>query len=109
MKNRDCTKKFDIGERIKFFRMQKGYSINKLALLSGISQSYLRDVELGNKNPTVEVVSEICWALEISLKDFFDEHECDSFIHDPIISKIYRLSPIQRTALSSFIDTIING
>ena len=39
----------DIAARIKFFREQKGYTVNKLANLAGISQSYLRSVELGQK------------------------------------------------------------
>lgn len=47
----------DIGERIIFLRTAKQYSVNKLANLAGISQSYLRDIELGNKNPTVEILS----------------------------------------------------
>ena len=62
----------DIGKRISFFREAKGYSVNKLATLSGISQSYLRDVELGKKNPTVEILSYLCGALDISLQEFFD-------------------------------------
>ncbi len=41
----------ETGKRITYFRTQKNYSVNKLANLAGISQSYLRDVELGNKNP----------------------------------------------------------
>ena len=49
----------DIGTRISYFRNAKQYSVNRLATLAGISQSYLRDVELGKKNPTVEVLSYI--------------------------------------------------
>ena len=49
----------DVGKHIKHYRTLKGYSVNKLANLSGISQSYLRDIELGNKNPTVEILSYI--------------------------------------------------
>ncbi len=60
----------NVGKRITFFRTAKGYSVNKLATLSGISQSYLRDIELGNKNPTVEILSYICDALCITLQDF---------------------------------------
>lgn len=60
----------ETGKRITYFRTQKNYSVNKLANLAGISQSYLRDVELGNKNPTIEILSYICDALNISLKDF---------------------------------------
>ena len=58
----------DVGKRISLFRESKGYSVNKLATLSGISQSYLRDVELRKKNPTVEIISYLCDALDISLK-----------------------------------------
>ena len=47
----------NVGERIKELREKRGLTVNKLANLAGISQSYLRDVELGNKNPTVETLS----------------------------------------------------
>lgn len=97
---------YPIGERIKFYRYQKGLSTNKLANMSGISQSYLRDIELGMKNPTVEVVYLICQALEISMKEFFDEESIDAFSDDPLIQRIYQLSPEQREALLSFLNTI---
>lgn len=96
----------EISKRITHFRMLKGYSVNKLANLSGISQSYLREVELGNKNPTVELLSLLCDALDISLKDFFDDQISDSFFNDPLISRIYRLSSEQRKALLLFLETI---
>ena len=64
----------DIGTRISYFRNAKQYSVNRLATLAGISQSYLRDVELGKKNPTVEVLSYICDALDLSLRDFSMTH-----------------------------------
>ena len=60
----------DIGKRIAYFREQKGYSVNKLANLSGVSQSYLRDIELENKNPTVAFLTIVCNALGISLQDY---------------------------------------
>ena len=57
--------------RIKALREAKGFTINKLASQAGISQSFLRDIELGNKKPTVDTLDAICWALDISLSDFF--------------------------------------
>ena len=96
----------EINERITYFRCLKGYSVNKLANLSGISQSYLREVELGNKNPTVEILSLLCDTLDISLKDFFDDQISGNFFNDPLIAKIYRLSPDQRKALLCFLETI---
>ena len=91
----------DVGGRIAFFRTGKGYTINKLAELSGVSQSYLREIELGNRNPTVEFLSILCDTLGITLKEFFDDEPAD-----PLIEKIYRLSPWQRKTLGDFLDSL---
>lgn len=96
----------DIGKRITFLRTTKGYSVNKLANLSGISQSYLRDVELGNKNPTVEIVSLLCDTLGISLKDFFDDQTENNLETDPLLTRIYQLTPTQRQALLNFLESM---
>ena len=96
----------NIGEKITYYRKKKNYSVNKLANLAGISQSYLRDIELGNKNPTIEFLSYICEALNISLKDFFDD-DPPSLLDDPLICRIYQLSPKQKDALLTFLNTLI--
>ena len=79
----------NVGKRITFFRTAKNYSVNKLATLSGISQSYLRE------------------ALNISLREFFDEQTNGQFCDDPLIAKVYRLTPKQREALLVFLDSIL--
>lgn len=96
----------DISKKIVYFRTAKGYSVNKLATLSGISQSYLRNIELGNKNPTVEIISILCDTLGISLKDFLDEQTESILSSDPLIHKIFQLTPKQRNALLAFLETI---
>lgn len=96
----------DIGKRVSYFRNLKGISVNKLANLSGISQSYLRDIELGNKNPTIEIISCLCDTLGISLKDFFDEETTANMSEDPLVKRIYQLSHKQREALLTFLNTI---
>ena len=96
----------DISARIKFFREQKGDTVNRLANIAGISQSYLRSVELGQKNPTVETLSEICWALDISLKDFFDDDTLASLQKDELLREIYRLTPKQRQNLANFLKSL---
>lgn len=98
----------EVNQRITYFREKKHYTVNKLANLAGISQSYLRDVELGNKNPTVEMLSIICDALDITLQVFFCEAESQAvFSNDTLIEKIYRLSPKQRQTLESFLDSML--
>jgi transcriptional regulator with XRE-family HTH domain len=96
----------DVGKRIAYFRKQKGYSVNKLANLSGVSQSYLRDIELDNKNPTISFLSLICDTLGISLKEFFDEESTTGISNDPLMQQVYQLSPPQREALLAFLKTI---
>ena len=96
----------DIGKRIAYFRKQKGYSVNKLANLSGVSQSYLRDIELGSKNPTVAFLTIICNALGISRQDFFNDDDTISITNNPLLQRIYKLNPEQQEALLKFLDTL---
>lgn len=98
----------DVGKRITYFRTQKGYSVNKLANLSGISQSYLRDIELGKKNPTVEILTFICETLNISLCDFFDDQTQINLSNNALVTKIYQLTTEQQTTLLSFLDSMLN-
>lgn len=98
----------DIGKQIKQFRVTKGYTVNKLANLAGISQSYLRDVELGNKNPTVETLSYVCEALQISLADFFNAYCNQDDSLDSLTKEIYRLTPYQRKMLEQFLHALLS-
>ena len=96
----------NVGKRISFFREKKGITVNKLANKAGISQSYLRSIELEEKNPTVEFLSYICEALDISLKEFFDDEVEQEMKEDPILQEFYQLSPKQREALFEFVKTM---
>lgn len=93
----------EVGERIKYFRQKKGITVNKLANISGISQSYLRDIELGNKQPTVEYLSYICEALGVSLSYFFDDSD-----ESDIDALITRLTSSQKEALRTFLESMID-
>ena len=96
----------NVAERIKFFREQKGITVNKLANESGISQSFLREIELGIKKPTVETLSVLCDTLNITLRDFFDDGTVSALLDNDLIQQIYRLTPKQQSLLRDFLKAI---
>ena len=96
----------DVGKRITNLRASKGLTTTALAHKAGLAQSHLRDIELGNKNPTIETLSYICDALEISLAEFFAEETENSLMEDETLSTFYRLSAYQRKALLLFLKTM---
>lgn len=95
----------NVGQRIIELRTAKGLTTNKLANISGISQSHLREIELGKRNPTVETLSFFCEALEISLSDFFGDSGSDS-INPFLLSAIKKLDDGQQRKLAEFINTM---
>ena len=56
-----------VGQRIRNYRIQKGFSQEKLAELSGCHPTYIGQLERGEKNATLESVERITSALQISL------------------------------------------
>jgi transcriptional regulator with XRE-family HTH domain len=96
----------DVAERIKFYREQKGITVNKLATMAGISQSFLRELEFGNKKPTIETVSYICDALHITLRDFFEDGAASALLDNELIRQVYRLTPHQQNLLRDFLKAL---
>lgn len=60
--------------RINNLCKERNITLNKLSTLSGITQSTLENLILGNtKYPRIITISYICQGLQIELKDFFDD------------------------------------
>lgn len=78
-----------IGQRIRNFRLQLGYSQEKLAELSGCHPTYIGQVERGEKNATLESVERITAALNVPLSMLFDKYEHSS--RNDIPAKCYEL------------------
>ena len=91
----------DVGKRIIELREKRGISTNKLANLAGITHSYLRNIEIGKTNPTVEMLEYICEALNISIRDFFEVNETNE-----ITTAISSLTEKQKSALLIFINSM---
>ena len=62
-----------VKERIIELCAQRKITLNKLATISGITQSTVNNITSGrNKSATVSTVKKICDGLDISIKDFFN-------------------------------------
>jgi transcriptional regulator with XRE-family HTH domain len=70
----DEVTRVGIGQRIRLFREQKGWSLNQLAKESGVSKGYLWALEQDEaQNPSVDALGKVAGALEITTSDLLDE------------------------------------
>ena len=52
---------------------QRGITVNRLATISGVTQSTLNNIVSGRNNSvTVSTIKKLCDGLDISLREFFD-------------------------------------
>ncbi|HAS88878.1 MAG TPA: XRE family transcriptional regulator [Desulfovibrio sp.] len=72
----NCQEK--IGGRIKKYRSVSGLSQQTLAERAGISYKYLGEIERGQVNLSVEILSKISKALNISSAELMDDPEQES-------------------------------
>lgn len=62
-----------IGKRILFLRTRVNVSQEKFAELVNLNKNYLGNLELGKQIPTITTVEKITNALDMSLRDFFED------------------------------------
>ena len=67
-------------EKIEALRKQKGWSINYLAMESGLTQSTLNNLYSRNTEPKISTLRAICGAFGITLSEFFKEEDEDELI-----------------------------
>lgn len=60
------------GNKIKFLREQKEYSIEYLANISNIDRTYISDIEKGKRNVSLLIIEKLSKALDVSIQDLFD-------------------------------------
>ena len=60
----------DIPKRLRKLREARGWNVSELARASGLSQPYLRQIELGIKrNPSAAVLNQLAAALGVTVAD----------------------------------------
>lgn len=92
----------EIGKKIEKIRKERRMSQYQLAMDAGLSTSYIPDIEKGLKCPTVETLDNICYALHITLKDFFTEQTDEVVSQD----KLSALNESQKRLLNEFLNSL---
>lgn len=59
--------KINFCENLRAFRKQKRRTQKQLAMFAGLSQSYISDLELGIKSPTLNTIEKLSRVLKVSL------------------------------------------
>jgi transcriptional regulator with XRE-family HTH domain len=62
------------GQTLKAIRSKKGWSQEKLALISEMDRTYIGGVERGERNISLLNIYKIASALEISVKELFNDN-----------------------------------
>ena len=66
-----------IAHNLRTIRREREYSLDKLASLSGVSKSMLRQIEMGKSNPTIATLWKIANGLHIPLTALLQEESAE--------------------------------
>ncbi len=91
----------EILEKIEALRKEKGWSINYLAMESGLTQSTLNNLYSRNTEPKISTLRAICGAFGITLSEFFKEDN-----DDELIRRITLLSKENKAALLQLVKNL---
>lgn len=69
---RQVTIAREIGERLRAYRTQRGWSQEELAERADLHTTYIGQLERGEKNATIESISKVAGALGVSLSKLFE-------------------------------------
>lgn len=93
----------EVLEKIEMLRKEKGWSINYLAMESGLTQSTLNNLYTRKAEPKISTLRSICGAFGITLSEFFkDEQEKE----DELIRRVKTLSQENKTALLQIVKNL---
>ena len=96
----------NIGLIVKKHRAKRGITRKLLASLSGISIRYLAQLEAGKANPTISILKNIAYALNMSLSDMLFENEYNEIQLGTLDNKLSEFSSEQVKKVHSLVESI---
>ena len=100
----------DIAQRLKQVRKSKNISVYKLSQSSGVSETHIRDLERGDRNPSLDTLNRLAISLGLSLPDLLNENREVYYLTDKekeFIECLRMLSDDRADALLKFLKTIL--
>lgn len=87
-----------VGSALKEYRKKNGFTLKKLSDISGVSLTFISDIENGRKKPSTKKAKRLADALNINVKlllddkivEIIDEVQNDARISNPDIRAIVR-------------------
>ena len=89
------TAEEEYGKRVRILRNRSGYSIRRLADLSGVTASVISGIERGKISPSITTLRKILEALGTNLATFFSSRPKEQ----ESISKAVTLFPLKRSSI----------
>ena len=96
----------NIGLIVKKHRAKRGITRKLLASLSGISIRYLAQLEAGKANPTISILKNIAYALNMSLSDMLFENEYNEIQLGTLDNKLSEFSSEQVKKVHNLVENI---
>lgn len=96
---------------IKLLRRSKNITLYKLSQVTGISRTYLRELENNNVfNPTMQILNKIANALDVTIKDLFYYDNDVNKLKEEMYRKIevFGLDSKEVYEISQIIDLLLN-
>ena len=60
-----------IGQLLKDLRDERGWSLREFGLIVSMNKTYLGDIELGKRNPTINSLEKIVAGYGLTVEEFF--------------------------------------
>jgi transcriptional regulator with XRE-family HTH domain len=106
----------NVGKNLRLIRKSKGYTLDRLSAISGISKRMISHYETQVKRPSIEKINMLADALGVSIDELmiYGEHtkssKSDTRLSYKILKKvrvIEELSEREQKAIFQFINTIV--
>lgn len=100
----------DISERLKSIRVAKNMSVYKLSQLSGVSETHIRDLERGDRNPSIDTLCRLVEPMGVPVSELFTESNNMTVLSDEekALLDCYRmLSKDKAESLLVFLKTLV--